>query len=142
MSPTSAIKTVGSRDEQSTARALSQEDSQSPLTLVCQACRTGPFSYEGFRQAVSEYHYDGTTGYCYTTKWSNIFRSINNDACSWCRIVGRTRDGLPTEKFPSAGEASVEVRLQVSAGKYWRNVRIYLNGYEAATYDIYANPGE
>jgi hypothetical protein len=69
-------------------------------------------------------------------------QSINNDACNWCRIVKRTRDELPTEKFPPVGEESVEVRLQVTAGKYWRNVRIYLNGYEAAIYDIYASPGE
>lgn len=134
----------GSLGDQPTETTSSRADPQFPLTLVCSACRAGPFSYKGFREAVKISHHDvdETTGYRYMTTWSEISQSIN-ETCSWCRIVRRTRDGLPTDKFPPAGEESVEVRLQVSAKRRWgSNIRIHLNGYKAATYDIYANLGE
>lgn len=143
MSHTSAIK-HGSLGDRPMARTSLREVPQSSLTLVCSACRVGPFSYEGFRQAVGTRGYsDGTRSYCYTTTWSAISQSISNDGCSWCGIVRRTRDGLPPEKFPSVGDESVEVRFQVSAWRHATNgVAIYLNGYKAATCSIYAIPGE
>lgn len=119
----------------------SAHDPQSPLTLVCSACRAGPFSYDGFSRAVGRGRYKGNTGYCYMTTWSAISQSIAKDACNWCRIIRRTRDGLPTDEFPPAGEDSVEVRLQVSASLWRSNIEISLNRSKAATYDVYANPG-
>jgi hypothetical protein len=138
-----AIK-LSSLSLQPTACTSPQEVHQSSLTLVCSACqaRAGPFSYKGFRQAVAGRHRNGTTGYRYTTTWSAISQSIDDNACSWCRIVRRTRDRLPADKFPPSSKEYVEVRLQMSAGRNrWGDMKIYLNGYKAATYDIYAKPG-
>lgn len=133
------------RHGQSTAKTpTSQGNSHPPhppLDLVCSACQAGPFAYEGFRQAVSEAHYDDTTGYCYTTTWSKISESISKEACNWCRILVRTKDELPADKFPSAGEEIVEVKFQVKK-RTGNQVIIYLNSYKAATYILYANPGE
>ncbi|KAF8172100.1 heterokaryon incompatibility protein-domain-containing protein [Pholiota molesta] len=97
----------------------SQEESRSPSDLVCSACREGPFSYKGFRQAVAKGHSDDTTGYCYTRAWSEIAQSASNEGCSWCRMVIRTRDGLHYDKFPYGDETG-----------------------EAVIYTIYANPGD
>ncbi len=111
-----------------------------PLSFICSPCRSGPFSPEGFRQAVAESHYDATTGYCYTTTWAAISRSITNEACNWCTIVKRTRDGLTPSSFPPAGQETVEIRFQVET-KYRKMMSIYLDGHKGAEYIIYAEPG-
>jgi hypothetical protein len=105
-------------------------------------CRAGPFSYEGFRQAISEGSSHEISGYCYTTTWPVVARSISNEICSWCRILRRARDGLPTMKYPPACEESVEVTIKISTEKLQEGVEIYLNGSKAASYAIYANLGE
>jgi hypothetical protein len=129
----------GPLDEQPTATILSQEDSQSLMTLVCSACRAGPFSYEGFRDAIEH-----GQGYCYTTTWSAISQSINKNACGWCRIVEGARDRLPLHWFNDVvGEESVEVSMKI-----WRqprsDIEIVFNGNQATKtfYDIYANSGK
>ncbi|KAF9481326.1 HET-domain-containing protein [Pholiota conissans] len=111
-----------------------------PLTLVCAACREGPFTFKGFRQAVAEYHDNDDTGYSYTTTWSKISESIDKEGCSWCRVLRRTRDGLPWEKFPY-GKENVEVRIQIETSSVSRNLSIYLDGVKAVTYTIYAEKG-
>ncbi|KAF9477232.1 HET-domain-containing protein [Pholiota conissans] len=119
-------------------RKSSQEnqDCVSSSPLVCAACRADPFSYEAFREAV-------TDSYCYTTTWAQIFQSIENESCSWCRIIGRTRDGMPGERFPHVDGEIVDVKFQISNfedGKE-RNGRItiYLNGSKEAIYCIHPN---
>ncbi|KAF8954614.1 heterokaryon incompatibility protein-domain-containing protein [Flammula alnicola] len=137
------------RGGQSTEDTLphSQENPDSPSTLVCAACRTGPFSYEGFRKAVFDFH-DSDTGYCYTTTWHDISQSISNEGCNWCGLISRARDGLPAEKSPRAGEENVEIRVQVMVQSPvdWMDVTntitVFLNGYKAATYKIYADPSD
>lgn len=124
----------------SAAKSSSHKDTGSPLAFVCAACQAGPFSYEGFRQAVSKGHYSATTGYSYTTTWPKISQSISNEGCHWCGIVRRTRDALPTEKFPPAGEENVEVRIQIDTGVR-KGLTILLNGEKAADYTIYAKAG-
>lgn len=125
---------LGGQSDQNPSKA------NDPLTLICSACRTGPFSYEGFRQAVAESHYDATTGYCYTTTWAAISQSSSSEACSWCTIVRRTRDGLTSERFPPGGQEAVEIRVQVATG-FQKGIYIYLDGYKAVDYTIYAEPG-
>ena len=132
--PSSKPLKLGGQSDQSSSKA------QDVLSLVCSTCRTGPFSHEGFRQAVAESHYDATTGYCYTTTWAEISRSITNEACNWCTIVRRTRDGLIPLRFPPAGQETVEIRVQVET-KYRKMMSIYLDGHKGAEYIIYAEPG-
>ena len=125
---------LGGQSDQSSSKV------QDILSLVCSTCRTGPFSHEGFRQAVAESHYDATTGYCYTTTWAAISRSISNEACTWCTIVRRTRDGLTSESFPPFGQKTVEIRVQVETG-FRKGMNIYLDGSKAVKYTIYAKSG-
>ncbi|PPQ75349.1 hypothetical protein CVT26_015155 [Gymnopilus dilepis] len=112
-----------------------------PLALVCSACRTGPFSYENFRNAVSKGHYTDTSGYVYTRTWKQIVQSIDKEACAWCRIVRRTRDGLPGDKFPPADKQDVEVRIQIENGAR-KGINIYLDGFKAVGYSIWSQPGD
>ena len=124
---------LGDHSDQSSSKA------KDPLSLVCSTCRTGPFSREGFRQAVAETHSDPNTGYCYTTTWAAISRSITNEACNWCTIVKRTRDGLTTSRFPPVGQEIVEIGVRV--GTESKQMSIYLDGHKCAEYFIYAKPG-
>ncbi|PPQ96975.1 hypothetical protein CVT26_006431 [Gymnopilus dilepis] len=111
------------------------------LSLVCAACREGPFSYDGFRKAVASWHSNNTTGYDYTTTWQNISDSITKEDCRWCTIVRRTRDELPAENFPGPTAESVEVKIQITIGAR-KVLAIFLNGEKAMEYWIYGYPDD
>ncbi|KAF9479160.1 HET-domain-containing protein [Pholiota conissans] len=143
-------------DQSAITRSPPHEDSLPPTNLVCSSCREGPYSYEGFRQAISKEDGDSKTGYCYRTTWAQICESISDESCNWCRVIKRTIDGLPEDKFPRSGEETVEVRFQVLLHTVEQShhdepgpwidgsrVRIYVNGSkEAVFYHAYAYKGD
>ncbi|KAF9479124.1 HET-domain-containing protein [Pholiota conissans] len=118
-----------------------------PLISVCSACRAGPFSHEGFRQAISSGRYTGSSGYRYTTTWQKILQAVVNEACNWCHILRRTRAGVRADKALLISGETVEVRFQVSV-KYTAqdssHIKIYFNGLLVARYTmvLYANEGD
>ncbi|KAF9479152.1 HET-domain-containing protein [Pholiota conissans] len=125
---------------------------QSSLSFLCSRCRTGPFTFENFRQAIQEDYEESTTiqGHCYVTTWGQISQSIRDDSCSWCTIIRRTRDGLPTDRFPSVNEddVGVTVKFQILKKMGWNRsdsdfwyLQIYLNGFKEATYLAYEGDG-
>lgn len=115
-----------------------------PALRICAACLAGPFSQDAFREAISDFHSTTDTGYCYTIKWSDIAKT----GCEWCSLVRRTKDGLPASNFPRDSKENVEIRYQITIQQPqdWTEVentlRIFINGYKAALYSIYADTGK
>ena len=118
----------------------------SPLSSLCSSCRTGPFSFENFRQAIQEDYEESTTstGHSYMTTWTQISQTIQDGSCAWCTIIQRTRDGLPTDRFPSVNENNVEVKFRILKKMGWNRsdsdfcyLQICLNGFKEATYLAY-----
>lgn len=80
------------------ARASSRADPNSLLALTCSACQAASFSYERFRQAVSEFRCGVATGDRYASTGGKF---SNPSACTLPGILGM---GCLQTSNPPAGE--------------------------------------
>jgi hypothetical protein len=108
--------------------AMDKED-PSIESLVCQACWTSIFSYDGWQMVLAAKQVPDRTGfsrgYSYKTTWEEIHERANS-GCSWCRFLARpgaTNGGLTVwaacdedSECTPAGEKSLKIVMHGQSG--------------------------
>jgi len=86
--------------------------------------------------------------YNYTRAWGAISKSAMEEGCHWCKLLIAAKNRLPDAHFPRGGpDETVEIRMhiRIQTPVDWMDitnwVEIHLNGFKAAVYHIYAEPG-